>query len=47
MDDIVGIISQFAKYLTQLITYLKSFLESLTKKEGTEDTTAAEEGTTV
>ena len=35
MDDIVGIITQFAKYLSDLITYLKSFLESVTKKEET------------
>ena len=41
MDDIVGIITQFAKYLSDLITYLKSFLENFNKKEE-----AADEGTT-
>ena len=33
MDDIAGIINQFATYLSQLISYLKGFLDSLTKKE--------------
>ena len=42
MDDIVGIITQFAKYLSDLIKYLKAFLDNFSKKE--EATT--EEGTT-
>ena len=42
MDDIVGIITQFAAYLSQLITYIKSFLQGLQKEEGT--TAAPEEG---
>ena len=33
MDDIVGIISQFAEYLSQLIKYIKQILDSFTKKD--------------
>ncbi len=39
MDDIVGIITQFAKYLSDLISYIMSFLNGFNKKkeEATED----------
>ena len=43
MEDIAGIITQFASYLTMIIEYVKSFLAAFNKKEDKPADDAAEE----
>lgn len=43
MEEVPGIIAEFAKYLSILINYIREFLANFNKKEDKpEDTTAAE-----
>ena len=43
MEDIAGIITQFASYLSIVIEYIKSFLEMFKKKDEPKTDDAAEE----